>query len=225
LLTGNSIVYGGDPLKDFSNMGFLNRFVHKNPKKPNKQFEFQRKTRMRKSISERAFIYKTATDVPDDERFFYKFFVDKADRAPKTKREDEELGLEDAADAIVEAEMARLGFDPDDYLDFDYSDDSEKEEEQEDDDDKVEAILPSAPIDDDDDDSEDDVEDEGGGEGEDWEVAGEELFEPGDEDDELKKGKKQKQEPKKKKKKIFQYLHQLMSLKNYYKKMKKIIKI
>ncbi|XP_067944317.1 CCAAT/enhancer-binding protein zeta-like isoform X2 [Watersipora subatra] len=87
LLSSEAIVYGGDPMTDFSLQKFLDRFVFRNPKKINKQGKAEhllsahKKTGKKKGVGVDSLavntedFYKLDTEkVPADQMFFHSYF-------------------------------------------------------------------------------------------------------------------------------------------------------
>ena len=129
LLSHQPIHYAGDPLTDFTPAAFLDRFVFKNPKQTadgsRTGRHLQRKTTTAATaangvlVSSSEFLRKKEKDVREDERFYWLYFKEKqrresegVGRAKKRKEkgeevEDEEAAMDEFADRIMEAELAK----------------------------------------------------------------------------------------------------------------------
>jgi ribosome biogenesis protein MAK21 len=157
ILQGEFISYGGDPLTDFTNNAFLDRFVYRNPKKSkatDRRAQIFSRNKGRRSELSRAAPINTAefSNMPSrrvrtEEKFMHKFFASKkaqeaakakrlaeleAQRNPKDRATDgADLDIDEYADMVVEREIARLGeADADDDMSgFDYSDSESGDDE------------------------------------------------------------------------------------------------
>eukprot|EP01083_Nonionella_stella_P024727 68172_1 len=145
------IVYSGDPLMDFSNRAFLDKFAYRNPKKNSgdKSFSNQRFKRSSAASSQaqplntKQFLEKDAGTIKEDEVFFYKYFKKKEEKDGKTKKkpklskEEKDAEEEAFAEALFEKEMEKVNgpadIDDDDDMDFDYSSDESISAEVQDD--------------------------------------------------------------------------------------------
>lgn len=147
LLEGQSIEYSGDPLVDFTHIQFLDRFVHRNPKKQNllrkdilaaklarKRFSSSGANEDKKIMDTNSLIQRDQEDVPADEMFFYRYYKEKKvrdEKDPKKKKynSDDDSDSDEYADRLMEAEIRRLGggMDPDmdDIDDFSMSEDDD----------------------------------------------------------------------------------------------------
>ncbi|XP_050405033.1 CCAAT/enhancer-binding protein zeta [Patella vulgata] len=116
ILKGVKITYSGDPLQDFTLIRFLERFVYKNPKKleDDKESGGKSKTvsrfRLKPSlpsgvrklrVNEAAYLAKGEKRIPADEKFFYRYFRQRADLGKRSKKEDSDV--EDVSDDEFEA--------------------------------------------------------------------------------------------------------------------------
>ncbi|KAK3593430.1 hypothetical protein CHS0354_020192 [Potamilus streckersoni] len=135
LLQGESIKYDGDPLLDFSLIRFLDRFVYKNPKqinrvkKPGMILTRGKETSTLKGVKQLAISsdsYRNLVQqkIPVEERFFHRYFTQKAAKGRRGKELDEDS----EASSISDTEF-------DDYLDkyeeqFDEDKDNLKDLEQ-----------------------------------------------------------------------------------------------
>ncbi|KAH9524334.1 hypothetical protein Btru_054195 [Bulinus truncatus] len=99
LLKGQDIKYDGDPVKDFTLARFLDRFVYKNPKK---NVENVRKGQFKKSnpsgiravpINSAEYLEIGEQNIPEDEKFFYRYFKERA-----LRKEDEDAGDNESID-------------------------------------------------------------------------------------------------------------------------------
>jgi ribosome biogenesis protein MAK21 len=132
VLSGADVPYGGDPLKDFTTMAFLDRFSFKNPKKNPTEPAAPRRIRSASKavsallppVNSREFLQKYAKKgadaVPAHERFFHTYFTAKAEREAKAagvssdaadRPFDPRSGADDIdsfADRVIRQEMARI---------------------------------------------------------------------------------------------------------------------
>jgi len=93
--------YKGDPVEDFSQISFLDRFVFKNPKQPKKETNPMAPPTVRKSlrlprITALDFLQRSSIEsIPEDERFFHKYFEQREKLHPrpeKEKHKDQDIG-------------------------------------------------------------------------------------------------------------------------------------
>ncbi|KAL3875114.1 hypothetical protein ACJMK2_038048 [Sinanodonta woodiana] len=113
LLQGESIKYDGDPLQDFSLIRFLDRFVYKNPKqinrvkRPGMILTRGKETSMLKGVKQFAissdkYCKLVEKKIPVEERFFHRYFTQKAAKGRRGK----ELNDEDSdASSISDSEF------------------------------------------------------------------------------------------------------------------------
>ncbi|KAK8814204.1 hypothetical protein WA158_008066 [Blastocystis sp. Blastoise] len=158
LLQGQYITYDSDPIQDFSNRVFLDKFSYKRPKQ--KDIDNARKrgfSKMGRNIISKAaisiplndpkFLKLKEEDVNEDDLFFYKYFKEKARReGPKIKKSklEEEEEEEEYATKLAQSLMKN---NDDEDVDFSMSSDdddndnnndlSDIEEEEDDDDDET----------------------------------------------------------------------------------------
>ncbi|XP_056021868.1 CCAAT/enhancer-binding protein zeta-like [Ostrea edulis] len=114
LLKGERVRYTGDPLQDFTIIRFLDRFVYKNPKKPETFTEMQgtlsrskfntKVTRLKGvkkvPVSSEDYLQRAENYLPADEIFYHRFFKQKAEKDKKPKEvEEEEESDEDVSDS------------------------------------------------------------------------------------------------------------------------------
>jgi len=92
-MKGGDIEYKGDPLRDFTLMRFLDRFVYKNPKRKERDHGgslMQPKTSSSRLAEEpvntKAFLLKKEEDIREDELFFHRYFKQKAKKENKRKK-------------------------------------------------------------------------------------------------------------------------------------------
>ena len=130
LLSHQPIHYAGDPLTDFTPAAFLDRFVFKNPKQGADGSRTGRHLQRHSNaahtaatavlVSSGEFLRKRERDVREDERFYWLYFKEKerreaeggGGRQRKKKEkggavEDEEAAMDEFADRIMEAELAK----------------------------------------------------------------------------------------------------------------------
>ncbi|XP_061172895.1 CCAAT/enhancer-binding protein zeta-like [Saccostrea echinata] len=114
LLKGEHVRYTGDPLQDFTIIRFLDRFVYKNPKKPEtftemqgtlSRSKFNTKTTRLKGVkkvpvSSEEYLQKAESYLPAEEIFYHRFFKQKAEKERKRKEleEEEEESDEEVSD-------------------------------------------------------------------------------------------------------------------------------
>jgi len=104
LLKGEQITYPGDPLHDFTLIRFLDRFVYRNPKQREKsESTISRPARSNDytptgvraiAVNTPEFLENDETNIPVDEKFFYKYFKQKATSEKKVDdvaSDDEEV--------------------------------------------------------------------------------------------------------------------------------------
>lgn len=114
LLQGGQIICLGDPLVDFSNKAFLDKFAYRHAKK--KDIEnarnrgsnaLQPKKRgsvVMEPVNSEAFLKQKEEEVAVEDRFFYKFFKERARRGEgKKKKNEESSDDEEAMDAFAES--------------------------------------------------------------------------------------------------------------------------
>ena len=142
VMHGTPIQYAGDPLRDFTNANFLDRFVYKNPKakssnasqtKITKAFAPPNLIAKVEQVNTPAFLAKSSEQVDDELQFFHKYFTTKAasdalkaKARPNVDMTEEE---EDAfADDLIEREMKKM--DPDSWMDDPDMDDMPEEDDE-----------------------------------------------------------------------------------------------
>eukprot|EP01135_Chromosphaera_perkinsii_P007650 Nk52_evm106s914 gene=Nk52_evmTU106s914 len=121
------ISYQGDPLKDFTTIKFLDRFVYKNPKKkqsdhggsimqPKGKFfhgnEIQQgkmkgivanmESHFSQTVNSKYFKTRQEKEIPADEMFFYQYFSNKKDSEKKIRKDSENSDDEDILDNALE---------------------------------------------------------------------------------------------------------------------------
>ncbi|XP_064599583.1 CCAAT/enhancer-binding protein zeta-like [Liolophura sinensis] len=102
LLQAKPINYSGDPLHDFALIRFLDRFVYKNPKKQktidaqHSRARFCRERQLRGvkkiAVNSDEYIQREEKTIPVEEKFFYRYFKQRADQKSGTAGKDEEDG-------------------------------------------------------------------------------------------------------------------------------------
>jgi len=104
ILDGKPIEYTGDPLEDFTQSAFLEKFVYKNPKKKQEKFKsHSKKTTLipKQPMNSQQFLDRDEEDIPETERFFYKFFKMRERLGTKKSKKKKDLDEEDPGDALV----------------------------------------------------------------------------------------------------------------------------
>ncbi|CAL1536969.1 unnamed protein product [Lymnaea stagnalis] len=147
LLKGLPIEYDGDPVKDFTLSRFLDRFVYKNPKK-NLEESNANMGRFRRSgpsgiravpVNSKEYLEAGEDDVPVDEKFFYRYFSERASKVPDNVSDGGSVSDEEF-DAFLD-DFEKSADDGIDDLDLDFASDKKskkhakhKEESEESDD-------------------------------------------------------------------------------------------
>ncbi|XP_042899451.1 CCAAT/enhancer-binding protein zeta [Parasteatoda tepidariorum] len=98
----SEIKYGGDPLLDFTNARFLDRFVYRNPKKISESLEMNPTTRVFGSrkfkasaskqlhVTSNEYLQQKSVKIPEDEKFIYQYLRNRTVTA-KSLKEDSDL--------------------------------------------------------------------------------------------------------------------------------------
>ncbi|KAM3603557.1 uncharacterized protein V6R79_024729 [Siganus canaliculatus] len=106
ILQGDSILYTGDPLQDFTLIRFLDRFVFRNPKQlkgkqTTEAFAVKKSALSSLPVHSEEFLSKDESQIPVDEIFFHRFFKkqqqEKTLRRPRQRDGDNE-SVEDVDD-------------------------------------------------------------------------------------------------------------------------------
>lgn len=128
IVAGEPIVYNGDPISDFTNMAFLDRFVYRNAKKVKDNTISNPAIHARSVpalVNHESFWSKQEHEVRPDERFFHQYFrlrhqAEGGQPKPKPKLDEEDE--EEFAYHQFERELMRDGAGPvdidDDDVDF-----------------------------------------------------------------------------------------------------------
>ncbi|PIK62296.1 hypothetical protein BSL78_00727 [Apostichopus japonicus] len=100
ILTGETIMYDGNPLDDFTIMKFLNRFVYKNPKSRSETAAapFEKKAAVsidQAPVNSSKLLTLPQDSIPMDVQFFHKYFSEKKELAEKKKEQARERRLEE----------------------------------------------------------------------------------------------------------------------------------
>ncbi|TNM94450.1 hypothetical protein fugu_017209 [Takifugu bimaculatus] len=111
VLQGESIEYSGDPLRDFTLIRFLDRFVFRNPKQlKGKRTIFWTDLKCRcvflSSVNCEEFLSKDESQIPVDEIFFYRFF--KKRQQEKIKRRPKADGDEESVEDVDDEEFEKI---------------------------------------------------------------------------------------------------------------------
>ncbi|KAI0233815.1 CCAAT/enhancer-binding protein zeta [Lamellibrachia satsuma] len=113
LLKGERVTYSGDPLQDFTLIHFLNRFVYRNPKKsvkePSSSDVLSHKKLIPKGVrgipvNDEKYLEMGEKSIPVDEKFFYRYFVQKATKTKK-KEDTDDGDIDSDAESISDAEF------------------------------------------------------------------------------------------------------------------------
>ena len=230
ILRGEYVVCKGDPLTDFSNKAFLDKFAYKHAKKRDLENARDRgsqamqpkkksQQKLQEPVNSEAFLNQKEEDVAVEDQFFYKFFKEKARREGPSKKnkknkkgeegmqevdEDEEAAMDLFAENLAEEMMAKRVGSEDEDIEDDFGDLEEQFEEAE----NGRFMEDGEELNEDDEDDEDgmgmmfDEDGEGDEDGEDDELGGGMVLDEGDEDGHKKK-KKQTETHKKKMKSLY----------------------
>ncbi|XP_056873185.1 CCAAT/enhancer-binding protein zeta isoform X2 [Takifugu flavidus] len=111
VLQGESIEYSGDPLRDFTLIRFLDRFVFRNPKQLKGKQNTGAPVLKRLPVSSLAvnceeFLSKDESQIPVDEIFFYRFF--KKRQQEKIKRRPKADGDEESVEDVDDEEFEKI---------------------------------------------------------------------------------------------------------------------
>ncbi|XP_041353162.1 CCAAT/enhancer-binding protein zeta-like [Gigantopelta aegis] len=164
LLENRHVEYTGDPLQDFTLKRFLDRFVYKNPKKSDQVAEkaglsmsrrkvFQSKGVKGIPVNSDNYIQRGESQIPVDEKFFFKYFSQKAVRDKKKGKDDDSDVSDTEFDAYLDSFEKGVDVGTTD-IDFDFArelgkrakankkkgkkkEESSSEEEEEDEDDEM----------------------------------------------------------------------------------------
>ncbi|KAJ8925033.1 hypothetical protein NQ315_001204 [Exocentrus adspersus] len=128
ILEGESIRYSGDPLKDFTLVRFLDRFVFKNPKKINETAGVNRTLSKRKlytptgvkmlPVNSAGYLKEDQRNIPVDELFMYSYLRKKYEA--KTTEAEEESDLESVQSEEFEEMLDKMAGVQDGDEDLDY---------------------------------------------------------------------------------------------------------
>jgi ribosome biogenesis protein MAK21 len=101
----HQIVYGGDPITEFSLTAFLNRFAYKNPKiNPNTKVR-RPQPKAEEPVNTGEFINKDSLDIAPEKQFFHKFFGERAKlRVEGKSRDKSKTSKRKNFDAAVEGD-------------------------------------------------------------------------------------------------------------------------
>jgi ribosome biogenesis protein MAK21 len=131
ILDGNIIKYSGDPLKDFTLIRFLDRFVFKNPKKNEDKFVqgahptfgkrkmYQPKGLKLLPINSPSYLNEKFNNIPIDEQFMYTYLQRKY-KEKNMKTEDEDSDLESVQSDEFEEILDKMAGIPKENEDLDY---------------------------------------------------------------------------------------------------------
>ncbi|XP_065161125.1 CCAAT/enhancer-binding protein zeta-like [Atheta coriaria] len=177
ILDGKKIIYTGDPLKDFTLIRFLERFVFKNPKKIDedtsttstfsKRKHYQPQGIRSMAVFSNDYITQNEKNIPVDELFLYTYMQERYKETKIKENGDDDSDLESVASEEFEDMLSKMsGFKDDDEDDIDYMNEvgenmknkkekTTKKKSDGDDDDE------EGSDDDDDDDDDNDLSDEG----------------------------------------------------------------
>ncbi|XP_059177905.1 CCAAT/enhancer-binding protein zeta-like [Physella acuta] len=135
ILKEEPIEYDGDPVKDFTLARFLDRFVYKNPKK-NLGEQQQKWGQFKKAgpggiraipVNSREFLELGESNVPEDEKFFYRYFNERANRVQDNDDSDDGSVGDEEFDAFLDNFEKNVDRDDDlDDMDLDFAGDKHK---------------------------------------------------------------------------------------------------
>ena len=111
LLDGSRVFCSGDPLIDFSNKAFLDKFAYKHPKQKDldnardrgseaMQSHKKAKSLTQPPVNSEAFLNQKEEDVAIEDQFFYKFFKERAKRTGDKKKSKKGEGEEEEEEEI-----------------------------------------------------------------------------------------------------------------------------
>ncbi|KAI8788116.1 CCAAT/enhancer-binding protein zeta [Biomphalaria glabrata] len=134
LMKGQPIHYDGDPVKDFTLARFLDRFVYKNPKKIDKAANVGY---FRKSgpsgiravpVNSNEYLEIGEEDIPEDEKFFYRYFKERALRKQDEEEDDDNESIDDDEfDSYLDSFEKSVDKGDVDDLDLDFASDHKKD--------------------------------------------------------------------------------------------------
>ncbi|XP_013388500.1 CCAAT/enhancer-binding protein zeta-like [Lingula anatina] len=158
------VSYPGDPLQDFTLIRFLDRFVFRNPKKKTtaeatggmmnrKQRGYQPQGLKAVPVNSEKYLEKGEEGVPVDEKFFYRYFSEKASK--KKEVDDEDSDAESVSDEEFDdfLDSYEKQFDMDQDVKFDFAGEFGKQTNKK-------KKKPDDEEDDDDDDMDEDIDDD-----------------------------------------------------------------
>lgn len=134
LLEGSRVFCSGDPLIDFSNKAFLDKFAYKHPKQKDldnardrgssvMQSHTKAKSLTQPPVNSEAFLKQKEEDVAIEDQFFYKFFKERAKRegTKKPKKNASEMSsdedLDDFANKLAtDLIKENMGDEADDFI-------------------------------------------------------------------------------------------------------------
>ena len=131
ILTGVRVNYPGDPLIDFSNKAFLDKFAYKHAKQKDinnardrgsaaLQSRKKALSRTQIPVNTEEFLNQKEEDVAQEDKFFYKYFKERAKRTggkkKKTEEEEEEEMDQFAQDLAMEMMNQKVGEEDNDFL-------------------------------------------------------------------------------------------------------------
>ncbi|BFZ11566.1 hypothetical protein BsWGS_14605 [Bradybaena similaris] len=168
VLQGKSIKYDGDALQDYTLIRFLDRFVYKNPKKESTNTQISHFKKADPSgiravpVNSKEFLEIGEEDVPEDEKFFHRYFSERASRQKELGSDgDSDSGSigDDEFDAFLDGFEKDVDKDDLGDLDLDFAGDSYRSKPK-DKKKKQEKISDDESLESDDFDDEDDLGDE-----------------------------------------------------------------
>ena len=177
LLAGETIACASDPLADFSNKAFLDKFAYKHAKKRDienardrgaQALQPKKRGALAAPVNSEEFLRQREEDVAVEDKFFYQFFKEQARRHPKKKKEtrddaEEEAAMDAFAEGLAEDMMEHRVGEEDEDVDEDFGDLQEQFEDEENGHFLQEGE--EAPSDEDEDEDEDEEEEEEGDDG------------------------------------------------------------
>ena len=145
LLAGETIACASDPLADFSNKAFLDKFAYKHAKKRDienardrgaQALQPKKRGALAAPVNSEEFLRQREEDVAVEDKFFYQFFKEQARRHPKKKKEtrddaEEEAAMDAFAEGLAEDMMEHRVGEEDEDVDEDFGDLQEQFEDEE----------------------------------------------------------------------------------------------
>jgi len=109
LLDSGCIKYDGNPLKDFTVVRFLERFVYRNAKTNNIRNDYQPQGLRAVPVNSSAYLNNEEHEIPVEEKFFYRYFKESKEKLGEPiKKEDKEEDLDSDAESVGDQEFDEI---------------------------------------------------------------------------------------------------------------------